>query len=62
MVRLCRHNARGTPWVPIWTDIKTVLELHGLWAPEIQQKLDLCFTALLVVEAEKRELDGPRTR
>ena len=49
----------GHPWVPSWTDVRVVLELHGLWTAEIQRKLDLCFTEMLILESEQRKLNGP---
>jgi len=59
--RQIRDNVMGHPWVPKWGDIKVVLELHELWSADVQRKLDLCFTELLIIEAEQRKIDGPRT-
>ncbi len=58
LVLRCRHNAMGYPTLPNWSDIRVVLELHDLWTVEIFQKLDLCFTELILTEAESRKLNA----
>jgi hypothetical protein len=48
----------GTPWLPNWSDIKPVLELYGLWSASIHERLSICFTELLTMEAEQRKAKG----
>lgn len=53
-----RHAPMGTPWLPNWSDIKPVLELYGLWSASIHERLSICFTELLTMEAETRKAKG----
>ena len=59
-VRMCRHAPMGVPYVPIWSDIESVLRLHDMWSIDVQTRLEVCFTELLVMEQEKRDADGGR--
>ena len=48
----------GVPYVPIWSDIEAVLRLHGMWSVDVQTRLEICFTEMLVMEQERRDRDG----
>ena len=50
----CTHPTfSGVPGPPIWSDIRTVLDLHDEWSPEIQERLGSLF--LQIREISNRE-------
>ena len=57
-VRYCRYVSMSGEWMPAWADVAAVLQLHNLWTAETQEKLNVCFMELLVIESEKRDADG----
>lgn len=44
--------------MPNWSDIRAVLELHGYWTAPVQERLSVCFTELLTMEAEQRKANN----
>lgn len=56
-VHTVRHAPMGVMHLPNWTDIRTVLELHGLWDADTQERLALMFTEMFTMEHEQREAE-----
>ena len=61
-LRVCqiRHYAAGPmgqlfPHLPNWSDIESVLIPHRLYDADIQTRLSMCFTELMMLEGEQRK-------
>ena len=48
----------GQPWMPIWSDIETVLTLYGLWNVDVHGGLSVCFSELMTMESESRKAEN----
>jgi hypothetical protein len=48
----------GQPWLPNWSDIKPVLELYDLWDTDVYERLSVCFTEMVTMEAEQRKAEN----
>jgi hypothetical protein len=44
--------------MPNWSDVESVLTLYDLWNADIHGRLSVCFTELLMLEAEQRKAEN----
>jgi hypothetical protein len=48
----------GQKHLPNWSDIESVLTLYGLWDVDVHGRLSMCFSELMMMEAESKKADN----
>ena len=54
----CRHFTMGGAGPANWADVRTILELYGLWRVGVHSRLSICFNELMLMEAEQRKAEA----